>query len=856
MLRNMFKIIVLLSLAAPFGAFALGLGDINLKSYLNQPLKAEIELLSIDSSELNNLKVKLASPNEFKKLKIEYSAKLANLKLSVVKKANGVHYIQIRSAASIREPYLNLLLEVSWSNGRILREYALLIDPPIFIPNKSRQIATKAEPEKPKKSSSSSNLGFPSGKDAGKDKSGDNPYIDQEEQVAKKEKLQPEQSFTRGDRPRATDKDNAAFAKEEDKYPRGIPLGLDKNDEGINIADLGDDSGNKHRVKSGETMMAIAKRFKRKGSLMQTMMAIKRANPNAFINNNVHLVKANAQLVIPDSETIDALSNADAMQQYQAQTDVWRQGDQSPVTIAKVARKTTGPKKGIFRLEAPSNEKAKGVADSAQNSKSKADSKIASADTTNSDLATVKRNNKLEDWNIRAEKSKKELLSQIKEKKRLLDIKSSAMASMEASAEKRQFTEYCKKNPTEKKCIKVIRKYCEDNKYDKNCFKVTGFKKVELASLDNIGKTPEKPFNELVDSNAGFVAQVTVLSKKWLKYFKENPVMSAIAGGVALLVLIIIFLFIRQHRKARTEFEESILDFEEDSAMQARRQNVAASSVSHATSSISQMQNSTVQPVSNDQSSYLSDFVVSGMDDINSDSKESDPITEADVFFAYGKYEAAEMLIKEAIQNEPNRLDLRYKLLDIYHGSKNTDSFEFEASELNDMVANKDDPMWQRVVEMGRELAPANALFSDGVPATAVPPSNFTADAKTAKTADSADDFDLDFDFDISDQTNAEDFESELAELESSLEHTENVVSFNPAENNPAEFAGSDVGEYEGDSALMTDVDEVGTKLDLAKAYIDMGDPEGARSILDEVLEEGNDKQKGEAQDLMQQMAS
>jgi len=53
---------------------------------------------------------------------------------------------------------------------------------------------------------------------------------------------------------------------------------------------------------------------------------------------------------------------------------------------------------------------------------------------------------------------------------------------------------------------------------------------------------------------------------------------------------------------------------------------------------------------------------------------------------------------------------------------------------------------------------------------------------------------------------------------------------------------------------LMSDVDEVGTKLDLAKAYIDMGDPEGARSILDEVMEEGNDEQKGEAEELMQQM--
>ena len=206
-------------------------------------------------------------------------------------------------------------------------------------------------------------------------------------------------------------------------------------------------------------------------------------------------------------------------------------------------------------------------------------------------------------------------------------------------------------------------------------------------------------------------------------------------------------------------------------------------------------------------------------------------------------------------------MDLRYKLLDIYHGAKNRESFEFEASELYDMVDNKDDANWQRVVEMGRELSPDNAMFSNGTPApaTAVPPSNFATPVADSKIGnETANDFDLDFDFDVADQSVSDDFESELAALESSLDSgSENVVSFNPSESaSPTEFSAADIGEYEGDSALMTDIDEVGTKLDLAKAYIDMGDPEGARSILDEVLEEGNEQQKGEAQDLMQQMAS
>ena len=67
-----------------------------------------------------------------------------------------------------------------------------------------------------------------------------------------------------------------------------------------------------------------------------------------------------------------------------------------------------------------------------------------------------------------------------------------------------------------------------------------------------------------------------------------------------------------------------------------------------------------------------------------------------------------------------------------------------------------------------------------------------------------------------------------------------------------------DLGLDAGDSAdfdMPSEGDEVGTKLDLAKAYIDMGDPEGARSILDEVMDEGNEQQKSEAQQLIQQIA-
>jgi len=323
----------------------------------------------------------------------------------------------------------------------------------------------------------------------------------------------------------------------------------------------------------------------------------------------------------------------------------------------------------------------------------------------------------------------------------------------------------------------------------------------------------------------------------------------------------LVFLVIRQHRRARLEFEESILDFEEETQL---RGGVQASAAAPASRSVSSQQ----------ESSYLSDFSVSSMNNIQSDSGESDPLTEADVFYAYGKYEAAEMLIKEAIQNEPNRLDLRFKLLEIYHGAGNKEAYEFESSELYDMLPDANDPAWLKAVELGRELAPENVMFGGGggtaaaniaaAASVATDASALNASPAAGTTSTDADttagDFDLDFDFDVMDQSASDDFEAELAKLEGGLDDfdqgaktgtgAENVVSFNPAETSAGDSSGS------FGAGLGADVDEVGTKLDLAKAYIDMGDPEGARSILDEVLEEGNEKQRDEALELVQQMAS
>ncbi|MCB1756769.1 MAG: hypothetical protein KDJ38_14695, partial [Gammaproteobacteria bacterium] len=125
---------VAVSLAlASSGAKALGLGDIEMHSALNQPLDAEILLHSVQPGELEELLVQLASREAFDRAGIERTSALTALKFSIDRKSDGTPFIKIGSNGPVVEPFLNFLLEVDWPKGRMVREYTILLDPPVFM---------------------------------------------------------------------------------------------------------------------------------------------------------------------------------------------------------------------------------------------------------------------------------------------------------------------------------------------------------------------------------------------------------------------------------------------------------------------------------------------------------------------------------------------------------------------------------------------------------------------------------------------------------------------------------------------------------------------------------------------------
>jgi pilus assembly protein FimV len=134
--QNMKNILgwTLAALLLPGQVLALGLGKLTVESSLNEPLEARIELLSPTREELDSLAVGLADNEAFERAGIERLFMLSGLRFELTEDELGPDYIRVFSRDPIREPFLNFLVEINWSRGRLLREYTVLLDPPYYEP--------------------------------------------------------------------------------------------------------------------------------------------------------------------------------------------------------------------------------------------------------------------------------------------------------------------------------------------------------------------------------------------------------------------------------------------------------------------------------------------------------------------------------------------------------------------------------------------------------------------------------------------------------------------------------------------------------------------------------------------------
>jgi pilus assembly protein FimV len=103
---------------------------LSVQSALGQPLRAEVEVTAVARDEAPTLSVRLASQSAFRQANLEFNPALAQLRFDLDKRADGGYVVRITSLQPVNEPFLDVLLELTWATGRVLREYTVLLDPP------------------------------------------------------------------------------------------------------------------------------------------------------------------------------------------------------------------------------------------------------------------------------------------------------------------------------------------------------------------------------------------------------------------------------------------------------------------------------------------------------------------------------------------------------------------------------------------------------------------------------------------------------------------------------------------------------------------------------------------------------
>src|SRR5260221_2847171 len=133
------------ALALPGAAYPLGLGKLTVESFVGQPLVARIELLSSSKDELDTLSAKIADPSLDRQNNLQYQGVLSRARVTLERGAGDTAFLKVTSGAPVSEPYLDLLVEVNWSSGRVVRDYTFLLDPP-------GSVASPVEPVTPQRS--------------------------------------------------------------------------------------------------------------------------------------------------------------------------------------------------------------------------------------------------------------------------------------------------------------------------------------------------------------------------------------------------------------------------------------------------------------------------------------------------------------------------------------------------------------------------------------------------------------------------------------------------------------------------------------------------------------------------------
>jgi len=608
MLRIGLARVLLALLLLPGISQALGLGDVHLNSPLNAPLDAEIDLVNATPEDLATLDAKLATKETFARYGLDWPPFMSSITVTRDRSASGAQVLRVRSTETVTEPFLTLLIEASWARGRLVREYTVLLDPPVFAPNSVAPVQ-QAMPSV-----------------GGAAASG---------QIS---------------RPAQTETQSAAP-----------------------VAAGGGDS---YEVQRGDSLSAIARRLAAStgGATSQLMVSIYRANSGAF-EGDMNRLRAGSVLRIPSGAEIAAVSPSEASGEVRRQTGAY-------------AASGAGASSGRLRLVPPS--------DSA-----------SSPGTSAANAAEVEA----------LQNRVRELEGQVNESKRMLELRNTELADLQAKLAASQQPAAAQPTPEQ---TPVEQPAAQPETAVPAPETAASTPTPEPAPAETPATTPEpaqQPAAATSETDEPSLID-SLLDKWWI-----------LAAG-ALLILGLLFAKSRGKRKS-AEFDDNLgrlADVSEDRLAQpldslSDTGRMRAPNMGAIPDDILVEESGTHRALQETQDIPLTptmrtDETISSETAVNLD--QGDALAEADFHMAYGLYDQAADLVRIAIQREPERRDLKLKLLEVFFVWGNKDQFLTMASELEESRADSAPGEWEKIVIMGKQIAPEDPMFSDGGAGSAV----------------------------------------------------------------------------------------------------------------------------------------
>ena len=778
------KIIFALAFGAlllPDYGFTLGLGEIEVTTALNQELNAEIQLLSAAPEDVETLILKLASREEFIRAGIDRPYMLNSLKFSAETR-DGVPFVRVTSDKPVREPFLSFLVEVDWPRGHMMREYTILLDPPVFLEQQA-----PAQQEQLRPAAMESSPPAARGVSEPQSSSGFRPAVMGATATTPSAAAAPApEAGVQTTQAQAPYQSAPAYTQTYYQSPGG------------------------YRVQQGDTLWSLADAMRpdQSVSIEQMMLAMLRSNPEAFINENVNGLKRGYILRIPDGDDIVSINQDEAVAMVREQNALWREYYQAVAggeTASSMDREGEGSagagmdESGDSRLEivaAGSGTSAAGAKDPTQMSSSELRAELALAREA------------LETERVEKEELNQRVVSlegQVDRMKSLLTLEDSDLAEMQqvatpvegeaitdAGASEEAMFEELDEMVIDETAVAgdaVVEEITETEEVviDESAVEEGGEQEVfideeQAEMVEELAGQSEASTEDFAVSQNTEPAFMQQRKQDPLTMLLNNPVLLAAAGGGLLLVLLLIALIMKRRKSGDEEFAvagnlddiDNITDQVDDrdvirevEDVQVEQEMAEAEAVAETVSTGLDADTVAIQTSTED--------TVAATDEAETESEpRDDVIAEADVYLAYGIYQQAEELLQNAIKDDPDKDSYRVKLAETYLAGKNSDGFVELATEMNQRRGGEDTPAWQRIVAIGQELVPGHALISaasagdllvDDEPASESPePIDFDQGSEADQQAEAPA---LDLGFDESEAGIAEAPEEALASAES-----------------------------------------------------------------------------------------